>query len=246
LGKESGLGRAVALSAIATGLSFILLYLLAPSLDLGTMLFISLGLASSVGAITAMDRGSDVGEVVGFAVLLLLLFFSGWLLPSKSAIVFALPSNQVVVIDVWALPLLLIGIVVLFALVKYFGGDVARFGLWLLTAVLTLAYFAIPDVTARILIAAVEALIVFLPATHEYKPSAKLFAVAAAPALVAYDKVLVIDLTEVNAYAAYLIPVLAFVALDPFNKVNRTYRSLAALIVLMLVFLQVLGVVLKF
>jgi hypothetical protein len=36
------------------------------------------------------------------------------------------------------------------------------------------------------------------------------------------------------------------VALDPFNKVNRAYRSLAALIVLMLVFLQVLGVVLKF
>jgi hypothetical protein len=246
LGKEFGLGRAAALSAIAAGLSFILLYLLAPSLDIGTMLFISLGLASSVGAITAMDRGGDVGEVVGFAVLLLLLFFSGWLLPSRSAIVFALPSNQVVVIDVWVLPLLLIGIVVLFALVKYFGGDVARFGLWLLTAVLTLAYFAIPDVTAKILIAAVEALIVFLPATHEYKPSAKLFAVAAAPALAAYDKVLAIDLTEVNVYAAYLIPVLAFVALDPFNKVNRTYRSLAALIVLMIVFLQVLGVVLKF
>jgi hypothetical protein len=67
-----------------------------------------------------------------------------------------------------------LGIVVLFALVKYFGGDVARFGLWLLTVVLTLAYFAIPDVTARILIAAVEALIVFLPAVHEYKPSARL------------------------------------------------------------------------
>jgi hypothetical protein len=246
LGKEGGLGKAATLSAIAAGLSFILLYLLAPSLDIGTMLFISLGLASSVGAITAMDKGGDVGEVVGFVVLLLLLFFSGWLLPSRSAIVFALPSNQVVVIDVWALPLLLIGIVVLFALVKYFGGDVARFGLWLLTAVLTLAYFAIPDVAARILIAAVEALIVFLPATHEYKPSAKLFAVATIPALAAYDKVLTIDLTDVNMYAAYLIPVLTFVALDPFNKISRTYRSLAALIVLMIVFMQVLGMVLKF
>jgi hypothetical protein len=246
LGKEAGLGKAAALSAIAAGLSFVLLYLLAPSLDLGTMLFISLGLASSVGAIAAMDRGEDIGGVVGFVVLLLLLFFSGWLLPSKSAIVFALPSNQVVVIDVWVLPLLLIGIVVLFALVKYFGGDVARFGLWLLTAVLTLAYFAIPDVTARILIAAVEALIVFLPATHEYKPSARLFAAAPLPALAAYDKVLTIDLTGVNVYAAYLIPVLTFVALDPFNKVNRAYRSLAALVVLMIVFLQVLGVVLKF
>jgi len=245
LSKEAGLGKAAALSAIAAGLSFILLYLLAPSLDIGTMLFISLGLASSVGAIAAMDRGEDIGEVVGFAVLLLLLFFSGWLLPSKSAIVFALPSNQVVVIDVWVLPLLLIGVVVLFALVKYFGGDVARFGLWLLTAVLTLAYFAIPDVTARILIAAVEALIVFLPATHEHKPSARLFAAAAIPAI-AYDKVLTIDLTEVNVYAAYLIPVLTFVALDPFNKINRTYRSLAALIVLMIVFLQVLSMVLKF
>jgi hypothetical protein len=243
MGKESGLGRAAALSAIAAGLGFILLYLLAPSLDLGTMLFISLGLASSVGAITAMDRGGEVGEVVGFTVLLLLLFFSSWLLPSRTAIVFALPSNQVVVIDVWVLPLLLIGIVVLFALVKYFGGDVARFGLWVISVALTLAYFTYSDVVARTLIAAIQALIVFLPATHEYKPLAKLFAVAAAPALAAYDKVLTIDLTEVNVYAAYLIPVLAFVALDPFNKINRTYRSLAALIVLMIVFLQVLDVV---
>lgn len=245
MGKESGLGKAAALSAVAAGLSFVLLYLLAPSLDIGTMLFISLGLASSVGAIVAMDRGGDVGEVAGFVVLLLLLFFSGWLLPSKSAMVFVLPSNQFVVIDVWVLPLLLIGIVVLFALVKHFGGDVARFGLWMLTAFLTLAYFAVPDVTARILIAAVEALIVFLPATHEYKPS-RLFAAAAIPTLAAYDKVLTVDLSEVNVYAAYLIPVLTFVALDPFNRVNRAYRSLAALIVLMIVFLQVLSMVLKF
>jgi len=237
----------VVLSAIAAGLSFILLYLLAPSLDMGTMLFISLGIASSVGAITAMDRGESIGEVVGFVVLLLLLFFSGWLLPSRSAIVFALPSNQVVVLDAWTLPLVLIGIVVLFALVKYFGGDVARFGLWMLTVALTIAYFAIPDVTAKILIAAVEALIVFLPATQGVEAKVpRLYAAAAIPVLAAYDKVLTIDLTQVNVYAAYLIPVIAFVALDPFNKVPKSYRSLAALIVLMIVFLQVVSVVLKF
>jgi hypothetical protein len=56
-----------------------------------------------------------------FAVLLLLLFFSGWLLPSKSAVVFALPSNQVVVVDVWVLPLLLIG---------YCGAVCSRKVLW--------------------------------------------------------------------------------------------------------------------
>jgi hypothetical protein len=213
-------------------------------LDIATILFISLGLASSVGAITAIDRGESIGEVVGFAVLLLLLFFSGWLLPSKSAIVFALPGNQVVVIDVWVTPLLLIGIVVLFALVKYFGGDVARFGLWTIVAALALAYYAIPDVAARILIAATQALIVFLP--QEATKTSRLYAVTAIPALAAYDKTITIDLSNVNVYAAYLIPILALIALDPFNKVPKSYRSLAALVVLMIVFLQVVSMVITF
>lgn len=245
MGKEAGLGKVVVLSAAAAALSFVLLYLLAPGLDIGTVLFISLGIASSVGAITAVDRGGSIGEVVGFSVLLMLLFLFGYLMPSRSAIVLAVPSNQVVVVDVWTLPLLLIGVVVLFALVKYIGGDVTRFGLWLLSVALTLAYFAVPGV-GRILIAAVEALIVFLPAARVEAGVPRLYAAAAIPALATYDKVLAIDLTGVNVYAAYLMPVLTFVALDPFNKISRGYRSLAALIVLMIVFLQVLSVALKF
>ena len=231
------------LSAVAAALSFILLYLLTP-IDLATMLFISLGVASSVGAITAMDRGESIGEVVGFAVLLLLLLFSGWLLPSRSAIVFALPSNQVVVIDAWSLPLILLGIVVLFALVKYLGGNTARFGLWIISVALTLAYFTYSDAVTRILIAATQALIVFLPVAQGHEKT-RLLAVAPIT-LAGYDKVLAIDLSSVNVYAACLIPVLAFVALDPLNRINRVYRSLAALVVLMIVFLQVLSVVLKF
>jgi len=243
LGKESGLGKAVVLSGIAAAISFVLLYLLVPSLDMGTILFISLGLASSVGAITAMDRGEDIGEVVGFAVLLLLLFFGGWFLPSRAAIVFALPNNQAVVVDVWTLPLVFLGLVALFGLVKYLGGDLARFGLWVIVVALTLAYYQIPDVTARILIVATEALMVFLPVTGEASKS-KLYAVAAVPVLASYDKVLTIDMTQVNVYAALLIPVLALVALDPFNKVPRNYRALAAIVVLMIVFLQVISLVL--
>jgi hypothetical protein len=243
LGKESGLGKVIALSGVAAAFSFILLYMLVPNLDMGTILFISLGLASSVGAIVAMERGAAVGEVVGFVVLMLMLFFGGWFLPSKSAIVLALPGNQVVVIDVLVLPLLFLGLVALFGLIKYLGGDLARFGLWIISVALTLAYFAVTDVTARILIAAVEALIVFLPATQEHKPSAKLYTVAALPVLTGYDKIIAIDLMNVNVYAAMVIPVLTFVALDPFNKINRTYRSLAALIVLMILFLQIVSLV---
>jgi hypothetical protein len=245
MGKESGLGKVVALSGIAAAASFILLYLLTP-LSAATILFISLGLASSVGAIVSMnEKGEAIGEVVGFTVLLLLLFFSGWFLPPKSAIVFVLPNNQAIVVDVWTLPLMFMGLVVLFALVKYLGGDLARFGLWTLTAALTIAYFAIPDTTARILIAATEALIVFLPATQEVKPSS-FYAVAPLPALAAYDKTITIDLTGINMYAAFLIPVLAFVALDPFNKISKSYRGLASLIVLMIVFLQILSMVIRF
>jgi hypothetical protein len=240
LGKT--LGKAAALSGIAAALSFILLYLLVPELDIATILFISLGLASSVGAIVAMDKGESIGEVVGFVVLLLLLFFSGWLLPSRTAIVFVLPNNQVVAVDVWTLPLLFLGLIALFGIVKYLGGDIARFGLWLIIVALTLAYYQVPDVT-RILIAAAEAMIVFLPVAHEESRMSRLHAVAAVPVLASYDKILTIDLTQVNVYAALLIPILALVALDPFNKVPRNYRALAAIVVLMIVFLQVISLV---
>jgi hypothetical protein len=231
----------VVLSAVAAGLSFILLYLLAPSIDIATILFISLGMASSVGAITAI-KGESIGNVIGFAVLLLLLLFSGWFLPARTAIVFAL-SNQAVVIDVWTLPLLMLGVILMFAIVKYVGGDITRFGLWIMSVALTLAYFTYSDVTARILIAATQAIIVFLPAAQGYEKTRLL---AAAPiALTGYDKVLAIDLSNVNVYAAYLIPVLAFVALDPLNKVPRNYRMLAAVVVMFIVFLQMMGVVIS-
>ena len=236
------MGKVAVLSAVAAGLSFILLYLLAPSIDIATILFISLGMASSVGAITAIDKGESIGEVIGFAVLLLLLLFSGWILPARTAIVFAL-SNQAVVIDVWTLPLLMLGVILMFAIVKYVGGDITRFGLWIMSVALTLAYFTYSDVTARILIAATQAIIVFLPAAQGYEKTRLL---AAAPiALTGYDKVLAIDLSNVNVYAAYLIPVLAFVALDPLNKVPRNYRMLAAVVVMFIVFLQMMGVVIS-
>jgi len=235
------LGKVAVLSAVAAGLSFILLYLLAPSIDIATILFISLGMASSVGAITAI-KGESIGNVIGFAVLLLLLLFSGWFLPARTAIVFAL-SNQAVVIDVWTLPLLMLGVILMFAIVKYVGGDITRFGLWIMSVALTLAYFTYSDVTARILIAATQAIIVFLPAAQGYEKTRLL---AAAPiALTGYDKVLAIDLSNVNVYAAYLIPVLAFVALDPLNKVPRNYRMLAAVVVMFIVFLQMMGVVIS-
>jgi hypothetical protein len=241
LGKERGLGKVVALSGIAAAASFILLYLLVPGLDMGTVLFVSLGLASSVGAIVAMDKGEDIGEVVGFAVLLLILFFGGWLLPSRTAVVFALPNNQLVVLDVWTLPLVFLGLVALFGIVKYLGGDLARFGLWIIVVALTLAYYQVADVTARILIAAMQAMILFIPVTREETKVLGLHAAAAIPALAAYDRVLTIDLTQVNVYAALLVPVLAFIALDPFRKIPSNYRALAAIVVLMLVFLQVIS-----
>jgi hypothetical protein len=160
--------------------------------------------------------------------------------------VFALPGNQAVVVDVWFLPLLFLGLITLFALVKYLGGDLTRFGLWIIVVALSLAYYAIPDVTARILIAAAQALVVFLPAHGEAEAkTSRLYAVAAIPALAAYDRALVIDLTQVNAYAALMTPVLALIALDPFGIVPKNYRSLAAVVILMIVFLQIVSLVMK-
>jgi len=241
MARESGLGRAAGLAAVAAAISFALLYLLT-NLDIATILFIGLGLASSVGAIVAIDKGESIGEITGFVALLFMLFVFGQYLP-RSAIVFALPSNQAVVIDVWTLPLLMLGVILMFAIVKYVGGDMSRFGLWIISVALTLAYFTYSDVVARTLIAATQALIVFLPAAQGYEKSRLL---AAAPiALTGYDKVLAIDLSNVNVYAAYLIPILSLIALDPFNRVPRNYRVLAAVVVMFIVFLQMVGVVLS-
>jgi len=236
---KSSLGLAAAVAGLAAAAAFILLAMFT-ELDFPTILFISLGIASSAGAIVAVDRGESIGTVTGFATLLLLLFFVAPYLPTRSAIIFV-TSAATIVLEPMMIPLILIGIIAIVAVIHYIGGDVYRFALWLLTIALTLAWFTYTDPIARILISAIIAIVVFRPLESLSSKATKFFAVTPVPVAMMFDKAVVIDLTNVNIYIAYLLPLLTFVALDPTNRINKQYRGLASIITLFVVFIQIVS-----
>jgi hypothetical protein len=239
MGKNS-LGLASVVAGLTAAIAFIVLAIYT-TLDFATILFIALGLAGSAGAIVSIDKGSSVGEIAGFVTLLLILFFVAPYLPEKVAFVFATLSATIA-LDAAMIPLLLMGIIAIVALIAYIGGNVYRFSLWLLTLALTLVWFAY-DAIARILISAIIAIIVFIP-NESLKQSLMskkgLLAAAVAP-IAGFDKTVVIDLTSVNIYVAYVLPFLTFIALDPTNRINARYRGLASVVVLFMIFIQLLS-----
>jgi hypothetical protein len=232
------LGRVALVSAITAAVTFLALYMFAPPLDIATILFISMGVAASVGAIMEIDRGESIGTVVGFSTVLLMLFLVAPYLPERAAIVFNMSSMQIAIEQV-TLPLILLGIIGVMAIVKSVGGSVVRMSMWLLILVLTLAWFAYEEIIARILISALIAVIVFTP----FEQGRVTRALFAAVPVAAYDKAIVIDLAEVNVYIAYVLPLVAFIALDPLNKVPRQWRQLASVVVLLMVFIHMLSLV---
>jgi hypothetical protein len=243
MGKNNNsLGLASVVAGLTAALAFIVLAIYT-TLDFATILFITLGLAGSAGAIVSIEKGSGVGEIAGFVTLLLMLFFVSPYLPERAAFVFATPSATIA-LDAAMIPLLLMGIIAIVALIAYIGGNVYRFSLWLLTLALTLAWFTYSDAIARILISAIIAIIVFIP-IESLRPSLRLrtkglLAAAVAP-IAGFDKTVIIDLTSVNIYVAYALPFLTFIALDPTNKINDRYRGLASVVVLFMIFIQLLS-----
>jgi len=234
--KNKHLGSAAVASCIAAAATFILLTMFT-NLDFSTILFISLGLASSAGAIVAVDRGDSIGTVVGFSTLLLLLFFVAPYLP-KTAIIFV-TSTATIILEPMMIPLLLLGLVAIVAVIHYIGGNVYRFALWILTIALTFAWFVYIDPIARILMSAIIAVIVFTPLESLGSKAAKFFAVT--PVALMFDKAVVIDLTNVNVYIAYLLPFLTFIALDPTDRILPSYRGLASIVTLFVVFIQIIS-----
>jgi hypothetical protein len=239
MGKNS-LGLAGVAAGITAAVAFIVLAIYT-TLDFATILFIGLGLASSVGAIVAIEKGGSVGEIAGFVTLLLMLFFVAPHLPERVAFVFATPSATIA-LDAATIPIFMMAIIAIIAVVAYIGGNVYRFSLWLLTLALTFAWFVYSDAIARILISAIIAIIVFIP-IESLKPSlmSKKGLLAAAAPIAGFDKTVVIDLTSVNIYVAYALPFLTFIALDPTNRINVRYRGLASVVVLFMIFIQLLS-----
>jgi len=230
------LGRAALVSAIVAAVTFLALYMFVPQLELATILFISMGIAASAGAIIEIDRGESIGTVVGFSTVLIMLFLVAPYLPERTAFVFNMNSMQIVVEQV-TIPLILLGIVGVLAIVKSVGGSVVRMSMWLLILMLTLAWLAYEEIIAKILISALIAVIVFTPFEQGRASRTLLAAVPVA----AYDKAIVVDLTGINVYIAYMLPLVAFVALDPLNRVPKQWRQLASVVVLLMVFIHMLS-----
>jgi hypothetical protein len=236
--REIGLALLVAaISAIAT---FMLLH---RYLSIETAILISMSIASATGAIVSIERGGALGQVVGFIVLLLMLFFVSPYL-TKESIVILTPGAQIT-LDALTIPLILIAVIGLAFLIHVIGGSAIRFGLWLIAVVLILSWLTEPSATARILIGSLIAVITFMPIA-EIKPEySRLYSLLAVPVASGVSgKTLLIDVTDINVYMGYLLFVLTFIALDPLNKVSRKARALAALVVLFIVFTQMLSSIL--
>jgi len=241
--NKSYLGLAAVVAALAAAVTFMVLYF--TSLDIATILFIGLGIASSAAAIVSIN-GENIGSVVGFVTLLLMMFVVGpYLLPERSVFIFVTNATTIVV-EPQLIPLILLCVIALAVVVASIGGNVYRFALWLITIALTMSWFVYQDAIARILISALIAIIVFSPIEDLAKTSvSRKMLFTAIPIAAVYDKAVVIDLSSVNIYFAYLLPLLTFIALDPTNRINKTYRGLTGLVVLFVVFIQILSFVIS-
>lgn len=203
--------------------------------------YVAFTMGSTVAAIIAMtQREVNIGTVAAFAALILVLAFLSPYLGFSSAIVFKTAMGEVVILTEY-IPWIALGIVAFFVVMAFMGANVTRLGLWSLGTLLTLLFYSVTDTMARILISTMVALIVAIPLLQEKPRESALLAAAVVP--IGARKAVVIDLTSVNVYAMALMPLLMFVALDPFNVIRRRiYRDLAAVLVLFVVFLQVLDV----
>jgi hypothetical protein len=97
-----------------------------------------------------------------------------------------------------------------------------------------LAYYMIPEQTAKLFSLTLISIIAAIPLVSEEKGS-RFLSVAPIPIIAT------IDLTAVN-YAGLLVPVLLFVAVDPTKRIKSIARDLAAICILSLVLLMVFGI----
>jgi len=225
--------------AVVTGFVSGLLVYLAMAMVFGLGLVDSMYIALTIATATASaialsEREANLGVVAAFVAISIvasLFKFTGFV--STSAILVKLP-NADIYIPTDLLPYLALAFVGLLGVARALGWSVGRTMLVILGLVSWLAYYMIPEQTARLFSLTLISIIAAIPLVSEEKGS-RLLSVAPIPIIAT------IDLTAVN-YAGLLVPVLLFVAVDPTKRIKSMARDLAAICILSLVLLMVFGI----
>jgi hypothetical protein len=208
-------------------------------LGLADSMFIALTIATAAAsAIALSEREANLGVVAAFvaiAVVASLLKFIGFV--STSAILVKLP-NADIYIPTDLLPYLALALVGLLGVARALNWSIGRTMLVILGMASWLAYYIVPDQTAKLFSLTLISIISAIPLVSEEKvekEGSRLLSVAPIPI------VATIDLTAVN-YAGLLVPVLLFIAVDPTKRIKSIARDLAAICILSLVLLMVFGI----
>jgi len=238
------IGKVIAVSAIVAVLTLLgLVYGL--GMDTIDAFYIAFTVGSAAAAAVALsEREANLGVVSSATALLIVLGLLGPYLGLSTAFVFK-GQTYTIEVPVEYIPWIMIGIVGIFAVGYAAGANVGRLGLWTLGTILSLFWFTVTDTTAQVLLACIVGVIAATPLLYE-KPvrgSPMLLAALAAPVPAARTEI-TFDLSQVNYFGMLFVPVVLFLALDPFNVIeNRMVRELSSVAVLILVFIQVLSVV---
>jgi len=233
-------GRTVAFAAIAAVLTLLgLVY----GLGMETMdaFYIAFTIGSATAAAVALsEREANFGVVASAAALLILLAIAGPYLGLSAVLVFK-GQTYTIELPVEYIPWIMIGFIGVFAIGYAVGANVGKLGLWVLGSIISMFWFAVTDVTSQVILACIVAVIAAVPLMRGQKPATGLLAAAALPA--ARTEV-TFDLSQVNYFGMLFMPIMLFIAIDPFDVIkNKTVKDLASIVVLFLVFIQLLSAV---
>jgi len=235
--------RVIAAGAVGAILTFLaLIYVL--GLDKIDAFYIAFTLASTISAIVAMsEKEISVGTVAGFVALILLLGLVGPYICLKTVIVMRI-SGYVVSIPTEYIPYISLGVVGLFVAGVVLGADIGRLGLFVLGCILYLSTFVVGDAYIKVLIMSIIGLIAGIPLV---KPQKEVKFLALMSLAVADRRAIIIDLSAIQTAGVLILPVLLFIALDPFNIIKGrgegTIEGLASISVLTIVLLQMISVI---
>ena len=237
------IGKVIAASAIAAVLTLLALVYCLGMRPIDAF-YVAFTIGSATAAAVALSaREANIGTVASAAALLIVLGLLGPYLGLSTAFVFK-GQTYTIEVPVEYIPWIMIGIVGIFAVGYAAGANVARLGLWTLGAMLSFFWFTVTDATAQVLLACMIGIIAAVPLLQERPRTSALLAALAAPVPAARTEI-TFDLSQVNYFGMLFVPVVLFLALDPFNVIeNRMVRELSSVAVLILVFIQVLSVVL--
>jgi hypothetical protein len=224
-------------------LAFAVLYYI--GFSTGEAFYLAFTFASTVGAVVAIsEKEQSLLDVTAFGALLLVLaiipYLSG-IAPSTLTII--TPTAQIT-IPTNMIPWICLGLVGFMAVAVTVGANAGAIGLWVLSDILVILYYVVPDPITKlfsIIMVAVIATYPMLRTTTTGKYAYGLLGLGLLPVSNTFKTEFVINLSTINPYAVMLLPILTFISLDPFNAIkNRLVKDIGAVLATFVVLLHVI------